>query len=77
MMEKYLKERSAINKTLKSHDRDREFAHHLSRFFRNLYPTQIIPERIYEYKVKRREESASPRTNNFKVALMSHAILIS
>ncbi len=73
MMEKYLKEYSARNKTPKSHDRDRQLANHLNRFFGDSILTEITPRSISEYKVKRRDEGASPRTINYELALMSHA----
>ena len=34
---------------------------------------EITPSLISEYKTKRREEGASPRTMNYELALMSHA----
>jgi integrase len=73
MMEKYLKEHSARNKTLKSHDRDKELANHLLGSFGDSILTEITPRSISEYKVKRRDEGASPRTINYELALMSHA----
>jgi integrase len=73
MMEKYLKEHSARNKTLKSHDRDKELANHLLSSFGDSILTVITPRSISEYKVKRRDEGASPRTINYELALMSHA----
>jgi integrase len=73
MIAKYLKEHSARNKTPKSHDRDRQLANHLIRFFGDSILTEITPRSISEYKVKRRDEGASPRTINYELALMSHA----
>lgn len=73
MIAKYLKEHSARNKTPKSHDRDKELANHLLKFFGDSILTEISPQSIYEYKVKRRDEGPSPRTINYELALMSHA----
>jgi integrase len=76
MIAKYLKEHSARNKTPKSHDRDRQLANHLIRFFGDSMLTEITPRSISEYKVRRRDEGASPRTINYELALMSHAFNI-
>jgi integrase len=73
MMAKYLKEHSARNKTPKSYDRDIELANHLIGSFGDSMLTEILPKNISEYKVKRRDEGASPRTINYELALMSHA----
>lgn len=73
MIEKYLDEHSRINKTPKSYDRDKELARHLNQFFGDLMLTEVTPRRIYEYKVLRRKEGASPRTINYELSLMSHA----
>jgi len=73
MMDKYMAEHSARNKAPKSHDRDKELAAHLNSFFGDYTLTEITPKNIYEYKVKRRDEGASPRTVNYELALMSHA----
>jgi len=73
MIEKYLKEHSARNKTPKSHDRDKELANHLVSSFGDSILTEIAPRSISEYKAKRRDEGASPRTINYELALISHA----
>jgi len=76
MIAKYLKEHSVRNKAPKSHDRDRQLANHLTRFFGDSILTEVTPRSISEYKVKRRDEGASPRTINYELALMSHAFNI-
>ncbi len=73
MINKYLNEHSRINKTPKSYDRDKELANHLNQFFGELMLTEVTPRHIYEYKVVRRKEGASPRTINYELSLMSHA----
>jgi integrase len=73
MIAKYLKEHSARNKTPKSHDRDIELADHLVSSFGDSMLTEITPKSISEYKVKRRDEGAAPRTINYELAVMSHA----
>ncbi len=73
MISKYLKEHSEKNKTPKSCIRDRQLANHLNSYFGDLLLTEITPKTISEYKAKRRDEGASPRTINYELALMSHA----
>ena len=73
MMERYMTEHSARNKALRSHLRDKSLRDHLVGHFGNLTLAEITPSQISEYKTKRREEGASPRTLNYELALMSHA----
>lgn len=73
MMDKYMAEHSARNKAPKSHIRDRSLCAHLVGFFGDMTITEITPSLISEYKTKRREKGASPRTINYELTLMSHA----
>jgi integrase len=73
MMEKYLEEHSKKNKAPRSYQRDKSLRKHLVDFFGELPLVEITPSLIGAYKVKRREEGASPRTVNYELALMSHA----
>jgi integrase len=73
MMEKYLNGHSAMNKAPSSHIRDKSLANHLLASFEGLTLIDITPKLIAEYKTKRREEGASPRTVNYELTLMSHA----
>jgi integrase len=73
MMEKYLVEHSARNKAPRSHHRDKSLRDHLVGFFGDLSPAEISPRFIADYKAKRREEGASPRSLNYELTLMSHA----
>jgi integrase len=73
MMEKYLIEHSVRNKVQKTHIRDKSLADHLLKSFEDLTLAEITPKLISEYKTKRREEGAAPRTINYELALMSHA----
>lgn len=73
MMEKYMKEYSERNKSLKSRIRDKSVSHHLTQFFGDLTLTSITPNLISEYKTKRREKGAAPATVNKELMLMSHA----
>ena len=73
MMEKYLSEYSARNKVPSSHIRDKGLAKHLLASFGDLTVAEIAPKIIADYKTKRREEGASPRTVNYELTLMGHA----
>jgi integrase len=73
MMEKYLTEHSARNKASSSHIRDKSLKKHLVQHLGDLTLAEINPKLISEYKTKRIEQGASPRTVNYELALMSHA----
>jgi len=73
MMEKYLVEHSARNKALSSHIRDKSLKKHLVQHLGDLTLAEINPKLISEYKTKRIEQGASPRTVNYELALMGHA----
>lgn len=73
LMDRYMKEYSAINKAPKSHLRDKGLEKHLRRFFGDKFLTQITSKMISEYKSKRREDGVSPRTVNYELTLMGHA----
>ncbi len=73
MMKKYLDEHSSKNKAKSSYRRDLSLAKHLNRFFGNFILTHITPKHISSYKIRRREEGASPRTINYELSLMGHA----
>jgi len=73
MMEKYLIEHSSRSKSPMSYRRDLSLAKHLNGFFGGAILTKITPKDIYKYKIKRREEGASPRTINYELSLMRHA----
>ena len=76
LMGKYMVEYSAVNKAASSHVRDKSLAAHLIKFFGNDYLPDIKPAMVSDYKVKRRDEGASPRTINYELTLMSHAFNI-
>ena len=73
LMDRYMKEYSAISKAPKSHLRDKGLEKHLRRFFGDSVLTQITPKMISEYKLRRREEGVSPRTINYELTVMGHA----
>lgn len=73
LMDKYLKEYSVVNKAASSHIRDKSVNSHLQEHFGKFYLPEITPKIISEYKTKRREEGASPRTINYELTVMSHA----
>jgi integrase len=76
MMERYMTEHSARNKAPRSHVRDKSLRDHLVGHFGEMTLAEITPSQISEYKTKRREEGASPRTLNYELALMSHTFNI-
>ena len=73
MMEKYLREYSARNKAPKSYIRDKSLADHLLDSFGDLTLTEITSNLISDYKTKRRDEGAAPKTVNNELMLMNHA----
>jgi len=73
LMDKYMKEHSAVRKAETSHIRDKSLIAHLNPVFGEMYLTEITTAMISEYKAKRRTEGASPRTVNYELTLMSHA----
>ena len=73
MMEKYMKEHSAINKAPRSYIRDKSLGDHLLESFGDLVLSEICPRLIAEYKSKRRQEKAAPGTINRELCLMIHA----
>jgi site-specific recombinase XerD len=73
MMEKYLIEHSLKNKAPKSYIRDKSLANHLIRHFGNYAVIEITPKLISQYKTKRRDEGAAPKTLNNELTLMGHA----
>jgi len=72
MMERYMKEHSAKNRP-GSHKRYKSLKDHLVDFFGDLTLLEVTPSLIADYKVKRKDEGASPATINIEMSLMSHA----
>jgi integrase len=72
MIAKYLQEHSP-KKAPKSHVRDRSLANHLLQHFGGYTLHEISPHLIYQYKVKRLQEGAAPKTLNNELFLMGHA----
>ncbi len=73
MMQKYLAEHSAHNKTPSSHERDNSLADHLIAYFGDTIVAEISPNMISGYKNKRRKEGAAPKTINNELILLGHA----
>jgi len=73
LMDRYMAEYSAVHKKPRSYERDISLNKHLQGFFGDEFLTEITPKMIAEYKVKRREEGASPRSLNYELVLMGHA----
>ncbi len=76
LMDKYMTDYSEVSKAPKSFVRDRSLKQHLLESFEDMYLTDIGSKDISEYKLKRRQEGASPRTINYELTLMSHAFNI-
>lgn len=76
LVDKYLAEYSAVNKAASSHKRDKSLADHLLQSFKDKYLPEITPAMISDFKLKRRDEGASPRTINYELTLMSHTFNI-
>ena len=72
MISKYLKEHSP-KKAPTSCVRDKSLAAHLVKHFRGNTLSAITPKLIYQYKVKRLAEKASPKTLNNELSLLGHA----
>ncbi len=73
LLEKYLREHSERNKALSSFTRDKSLSAHLLRSLNNPYVTDLRTRDLYEYKVRRRNEGASPKTVNEELQLLHHA----
>jgi integrase len=73
LLEKYMTEFSARNKAARTYTRDKSLKAHLVRHLGDCTLSSTSPKLISEYKVRRREEGASPRTVNYELALLSHA----
>lgn len=71
MMEKYMAEHSVPNKA--SSGRDQTSLKHLLPCFGKMPLTDIKPNLISQYKVKRKKDGASPCSVNRELALMKHA----
>jgi integrase len=71
MMVRYMAEHSIPKKA--SSERDSSSLTHLLPLFGSCALSEISPKLIYEYKNRRRSESASPCTINRELALMKHA----
>ena len=75
MMERYMKEHSAVKK--RSTMRDRASLKHLLPFFGALTLQEVRPGQISRYKANRLAAGASPGTLNRELALMKHAFTLS
>lgn len=71
LMEKYMKEHSALKK--RSTDRDRASLKHLHPFFGPYAIKEISPKVISQYKSERLLARAKPATVNRELALLKHA----
>ena len=76
LMKKYMKKHSSKNKTPKSHVRDKSLSKHLLDSFKGFLLTDITPRVISEYKFKRLEEGAAPKTVLNELILLGHAFTL-
>lgn len=63
LMERYLREHSAFNKTPLSYQRDQSLSLHLLGSFQDMLLTEITPKHIAAYKARRRAAGAAPKTS--------------
>lgn len=73
LMEKYMREYSAINKAPSTHNRDKSTIKHLIRYFGDHILDEIYPKDVSAYKNARTIEGAAPKTVNKELILMGHA----
>lgn len=73
LLERYLQDYSAPNKAPATHRRDKSLVEHLLTAFGDLTLVKVRPALIAEYKARRREAGASPKTLNDELGLLSHA----
>jgi len=73
LLEKYLKDHSARNKSPRTYERDKSLAKTLNRFFGSYQLSAMAPKVIADYKVKRRGEGLAPSSVNRELSLLSHA----
>lgn len=73
MLERYLRDHSALNKAALTHRRDRSLAAHVLRTFGDVPLDQLHPVRLAEYKVNRVAQGVVPKTLNDELTLLGHA----
>jgi integrase len=76
LMEKYMAEHSAVNKTPSSYKRDKSLRDHLVGYFGDTPVAEITPRMVSEYKTRRRREGATPKTVNNELILAGHAFTL-
>ena len=70
MLERYLRDHSALNKAALTHRRDRSLAAHVLRTFGDVPLDQLHPVRLAEYKVNRVAQGVVPKTLNDELTLL-------
>ena len=73
LLERYLRDYSALNKAVLTHRRDQSLAAHVRRAFGEVPLDQLRPAQLAEYKASRRAEGAAPKTLNDELTLLGHA----
>ncbi len=73
LMNRYLKEHSAVNKTKESYGNDKNYVNHLSTSFAGLSLDKITPNKIAQYKSIRTAKGAKPQTVKHEMICLNHA----
>ena len=73
LLERYLRDHSAVNKSSSSQRSDRSVSVHLIRAFGDLTLKELRPSLIAAHKAKRRAEGAAAKTINIELGILSHA----
>lgn len=73
LMEKYMTEHSAVNKTPESSLRDEHYRRHLSRIFGGLTLDKITSNLVSRYKAMRVKDGAKPATIKNELVCLNHA----
>jgi len=73
LMERYMREYSAIHKAPSTYERDIDLLKQLNRMFSGITLAEITPSLIAQYKTMRLSEGAAQATVRNELRLMSHA----
>ncbi len=73
LVERYIREHSAVKKSPNTHRRDQSLSKNLLRFFGNRNLTEITPRLISDYKGERRTAGASASSINMELSFIRHA----
>lgn len=76
LMEKYMREYSAVHKAASTHEKDQFLLAHLTPVFSGLSLNEITPRMIANYKTGRLADNASPASVRNELRLLGHAFNI-